>query len=171
MQLMKKVVLVLVLVAGVILSGCQRRMSPATAIASGLVLTAVSVPVFLEAEAEKDVFGDATMGSALVGMLGAMILTGGALFMVKGMSLYVHDRSDEELQRKLAVESKLSFHIQLAARAQRCEAASLMLQRLAARNQELAQWLTATDVAVARCVKPLRPPGRRSPSAGPEDRT
>lgn len=141
-------------------------MPPTTAMVGGALLMATSVVLLHVAEKadDREINGwtfesDEPDGEQLLyGTLGLGVLVWGGAAFASGLAGAVEEAAPIHVVLRPAAaaarqqrDDKIALHIQLAAHDNRCEAAALMMQRLAARNPEMVRRLVAEDAHVARC--------------------
>ena len=139
----------LVGVVCVVLMGCGT--SPTARIGLGVVTAAIYIPLAQESESQKDVFGDATIGSVLIGGMAFNFLVGGAMLVGSGVVGHLGASVDRSMQRQVDAENELARLIVRAAQEERCAAARLMMARLNQQNGAHARKLAGAP-EVARCL-------------------
>lgn len=136
----------------------------------GGALALTALPMFSIAASQSTVQGDSTIGTVMFTGLGMAMLAVGLFTAAIGTGEYATDVSNRpdaapHLGAQLGeprllvsgANTRLVEHIQAAAREHRCEAARLMLVKLALLQRELVQLLYAHDAQVASCAGALAP--------------
>ncbi len=140
----------MVVMMGLALSGCYA--SPTYKVSAAAALAAASWLVFEKEAGSRDVFGDSTLETALWGALGTSLLMAGAAHLVSIPFGYSNQSSFEAHKKRTEAAHELSLHIRQAARAERCDAAVLMLMRLAKGDLPMAQRVLDSEAPLRRCT-------------------